>query len=98
MFKSIPETGMDVNEYIAYSLRYIDAIDLDRGLAITSTNGRTKYAPKWTIMKVIGNRLDYESEGRVKFRAWTLNEAIELANADKRLINRINKAFGGSNE
>jgi hypothetical protein len=96
MFQSISDVSKTVSDYFFYSLRNIEAIDLDRNLAITGTRGKPKYAPKWMVLK-LNTQLKTDSNiGIVRFRAWSIEDAVLAANNDKRLIDQINKAFGGT--
>jgi hypothetical protein len=99
MFQPISQLANNAVEYWSFALSGIKAVDIDRKLVIKGTRGRAKYAPKWTIWKmseVQPKALDYDA-GRVQFRAWSIEEAVQRVNSDTRLINRINTTFGEDN-
>lgn len=70
----VPDTTLA----LSFHIWGVDAVDLDRRLTLSTTNGRTRNARRWFVrrMCVDSYRNDYEA-GRVTFRAWTLAEAMQ---------------------
>lgn len=85
----------DIGQMLTWQLNYFDAIDTDNQLCLSTTNGRTRGARKWSVHRILQDgtrrgKKDHDS-GCVCFRAWDLIEAIEKSNTDTRLVNRIKK-------
>jgi hypothetical protein len=95
MFKLIRDLENTGYSPVHWMIRNIEAFDPDRQLAMRTTRGKPKYDPKWIVIKVNAEHRHDGSKGMVKFRAASVEDAVKKANTDKRLINRINKAFGG---
>lgn len=92
MFKQPEEVSQDVGQRLTWMLKGIEAIDIDRKLVLSATRGNAKNGhEKWFIYPMTENGTKDYNANPVKFRAWNLHEAIEKANTDIRLINRINK-------
>jgi hypothetical protein len=91
MFKRIEDATDSTTQAIAWMIKGIEAVYTDKRLAMYTTNGRVRGAREWFIRRMATiDRLDYESE-RIGFRAWDLTEAIEKANTNTRLMQRIIK-------
>jgi hypothetical protein len=78
----------------------INAIDLERGLCLYTTNGRTRNARRWFVRRFDVNDKQHAiqyNDGRVSFRAWNLQEALERLN-EKRILNRINQLVDNTHQ
>lgn len=93
-FKPLTEV-VNKDAVITFLFCGYDAVDTERQLALSTTNGRTRNARRWFVNRydLPSGRTDWKA-GKVTFRAWTLAEAIEQVNSSTRLQNRIAKVFG----
>lgn len=80
-------------DYLSCRLCGIYAVDTERHLCLTTTDGRTRNARRWFVQKMEADRYKPNwTAGRVTFRAWTLKEALETLES-KRVQNRIGKQW-----
>lgn len=89
-FKRVDELN---TESIKFLICDYFAVDEQRQLSLSTTNGRTRNARRWFVRKFVlpSGRTDW-SKGQVCFRAWTLNEAMEHLN-EPRIMAKIDKQF-----
>lgn len=91
MFQTPPND--DVGKNLTLMLNGIEAIDQDRQLCLKTTNGRTSGARRWFVHRMTDKcKVDWDA-GKVVFRAWNLQEAIDKVNTDTRTVNRIMATF-----
>lgn len=81
----------DKGQWFALLIGGVDAVDLERGLCLSTTSGRTRNARRWFVHRVdltTGRRL--WDLGKVTFRAWTLSEALERLD-EPRISKRVSR-------
>lgn len=80
-----------------YVICGIDAVDIEKRLCLSTTNGRTRNARRWFVHQLDEmGRKDWDA-GKITFRAWTLNEALLRLN-EPGIQKRIEKRFNHANK
>lgn len=97
-FQRITDVTRDMGDFLDYLLSGYEAIDKEHNLVLETTNGRTRNARRWFVRRIdpVTHRRDFDS-GRVCFRAWTLNEALERL-SEPRIAKRIAKLAEDSSQ
>lgn len=92
-FKALEEINTTTGEALNFLLLGYEAIDQERQLALSTTNGRTRNARRWFVHQysMPSGKTDW-GKGKITFRAWNLREALERLN-EPRISARINKQF-----
>jgi hypothetical protein len=88
-FRSISQ--LDTADAVKFMICDYYAVDTERQLCLWTTSGRTRNARRWFVSKYLvpSGRRDWDA-GKVMFRAWTFNEAMQRL-SETRIAKRIDK-------
>ena len=88
MFQELSELSQTDGIKFLFHSYYV--VDTEHQLALSTTNGRCKNARRWFVHRYTmpNGRADWKA-GKVTFRAWSLDEALQRLN-EPRIQKRIN--------
>lgn len=90
VFKPLTDLNLEMGIALTCMLHGFEAMDTERQLCLTTTNGRTRNARRWFVHRYTADyKTDWDA-GKVTFRAWGLTDAL-ISLSQPRLANRINK-------
>lgn len=89
-----PSGVEDEGVRLAFMIWGYVAVDMERRLVLSTTDGRTRNARRWFVHTMNADYTTNRNVGRVNFRAWTRSEAIERLN-EPAIQKRIEKLLAG---